>query len=328
MKKPTEEFNSLFIQSFKPEDFLSLSIKEGIKHHYTSPEAFLSIIQEKKIRFTDYRYMNDKSENVYVVKVLLDFLEKNKGKYPNAEEVVYEMLKENDLKSIQNLDICSIKYTQIPRFTYKPARKCVFCMCDEQDSLHMWNYYVNNNSYRGMNIGIKVINFLNIFDSAETKLLDPIQIFYGSVLYNQNKQFKEIETLMKNTEKCIKSIHSNNNNNNQKYAILRLREYIDTKGLFYKSVKFKDEKEYRIVIEIDEKILDANKIDGIEECYCVKNGIISPYLNVQLPNDAISSVCLSPMTEFQISHDSIKRLLEHNEFINFSICKSKIPIRY
>ena len=85
MKKPTEEFNSLFIQSFKPEDFLSLSIKEEIKHHYTSPEAFLSIIQEKKIRFTDYRYMNDKSENVYVVKVLLDFLEKNKGKYPNAE---------------------------------------------------------------------------------------------------------------------------------------------------------------------------------------------------------------------------------------------------
>ncbi len=72
--------------------------------------------------------MNDKSENIYVVKVLLDFLEKNKGKYPNAEEVVYEMLKENDLKSIQNLDICSIKYTQIPRFTYKPARKFVFCI--------------------------------------------------------------------------------------------------------------------------------------------------------------------------------------------------------
>lgn len=178
-----------------------------------------------------------------------------------------------------------------------------------------------------LSVGIKVINFLNIFDSAETKLLDPIQIFYGSVLYTKNQQFKEIETLMKNTEKCIKSIH-NSNKNNQKYAILRLRDYIDTKGLFYKSVKFKDEKEYRIVIEIDEKILDANKIDGIEERYCVKNGIISPYLDVKLPNDAISSVCLSPMTEFQISHDSIKRLLEQNEFINFSICKSKIPIRY
>lgn len=61
---------------------------------------------------------------------------------------------------------------------------------------------------------------------------------------------------------------------------------------------------------------------------CKYDRIISPYLDVKLPNDAISSVCLSPMTEFQISHDSIKRLLEHNEFINFSICKSKIPIRY
>ena len=85
------DFNSFLIKSAMPTNqgfSLAGSSKEleDIAYHYTSPDAFLSIIQHQAIRFTDIRYLNDRAEGIYFVKLLLDFVEKNAGKYPLFEE--------------------------------------------------------------------------------------------------------------------------------------------------------------------------------------------------------------------------------------------------
>ena len=80
----TFSFNSSLIKSFLPMNG-EQSIKQdgkNITYHYTSPEAFLSIVQNQSVRFTDVRFLNDKTEGIYFVKALLDFLDKNQGRYP------------------------------------------------------------------------------------------------------------------------------------------------------------------------------------------------------------------------------------------------------
>lgn len=335
MKQNIIEFNSLAIQRFRTNDD-SIIKDEGIKYHYTSPDAFLSIVNNKSLRFTDIRYMNDKSEKIYFIKILLDYLQENKGRFPNAEAVVNELLKENDRQSIQNLETSSIKFLEIKGFPYTTPRAFVLCTCNDADALNMWNYYVQNGFYRGFSIGFKIQNLIKAFDTPKKSTMDPFLVFYGDVLYSPKKQKQEIANLLRKIDKYVsKSTDNRINEIRFKFAMLNLRNYIDTCGAFYKSSKFAQEKEYRIVVDISQERLDSEKDrfygvrnKKLKEDYCTKNGLIVPYLNVEIPEDAISRVYLSPMAEYEILHDSVKGLLKKNGFENFRIYKSKIPIRF
>lgn len=72
--KNNNEFNSFMIKSFRTDDESVIKGTKKIRYHYTSPSAFLSIIDKRQIRFTDIRYLNDKSEDVYLIKLIIIFL--------------------------------------------------------------------------------------------------------------------------------------------------------------------------------------------------------------------------------------------------------------
>lgn len=103
-----------------------------------------------------------------------------------------------------------------------------------------------------------------------------------------------------------------------------------------KHPKFSGEQEYRFVIEFNnEKQNDEldfrewiDNSKSITEDFCVKNGIITPFLNVPFSENAIARVYLSPMMEFEIAKQSIREIIYKNNYRVFSIWESKIPIRY
>ena len=68
-------FNSLLINTFKPGSEENPKEKNKLKYHYTSPNALLSILINQQIYFTDIRFLNDKSEDIYLVKLILDLLD-------------------------------------------------------------------------------------------------------------------------------------------------------------------------------------------------------------------------------------------------------------
>lgn len=72
-----------------------------IVYHYTSPNAFLNIIKSKKLRFTDIRYMNDRSERVFFIKILMDFFDNNPNKYPYCESAFKIIISENNREEIK-----------------------------------------------------------------------------------------------------------------------------------------------------------------------------------------------------------------------------------
>lgn len=325
------KFNSILIKQFNvnDEDFFKKSNK--VKYHYTSPDAFLSIIKNKVLRFTDIRFMNDKSEKLYFVKLLYEYLEKNKGRYHQAFEAISELLKENDILEMMKSDAFEIKYNNIKGIPYKSMNSYVFCMCGDADSLNMWNYYVNNNSYQGYNIGFDTYKLLSGFDTQRKGQVDCFGIYYGNVLYDRKKQEAEIEVFAQNLENmfihetCFDIIS----------AQLVLRDYIDSYAMFYKHPKFKSENEFRIIISINEDMVESPKDScfsasgrSLKKEYHVKNGFIIPCLSLQFSEDVISRIYISPTTEFDVAKIGVSEFIKSNKFNGISVCKSNIPIRF
>ena len=330
-------YNSKFIKSFDSNENKIDDVSDGIVYHYTSPDAFLSIIKSGKVRFTDVKYLNDKSETLFFVKKLVEFAEKKEKEYPVFFEVVKFLLNENDWDSIKELNVERIHYNEETIISFKSNRIFVFCASNEPDALNMWNYYVKNGLYQGYNLGINIRRFIKTFDTDSSKTLDSFIVYYGNVLYDEKNQYREIDEIAKEYNKRNisdkKVLH---------YAALQLRAYIEQQGLFYKSPKFKNEKEYRVLISIaNERIphneAEAQKYFGVnnkkmKEDFFARGGLIVPALSVVLPNDAISRVYISPITEYEIAKESTKELLEIYGFKNgeraVSVYKSEIPIRF
>lgn len=310
--------------------------QEDIIYHYTSPDAFLSIIQHQTIRFTDIRYLNDRAEGIYFVKLLFDFLDKNTGKYPFFEEAINQLLKGNDRAKIQSLETTVVHFNEIPRMPYKAERVFVFCACAEPDLLNMWNYYVNNGAYQGYNIGLRIKELLKTFDTPDQNTIDAFQVYYGNVLYDEKWQMAEIRRFAESIERGVNA--TPDKQRAIKYAQLNLRAYINAQGAFYKHPKFKAENEFRIIVEIADGRIPHSKKDAsgfagannkkLVEDFCSKRGLIVPYLSVTLPNNSISRVTVAPMVEFDIAKVSIQELFDTKELSRPPVFKSTIPIRF
>ncbi len=319
-REEKNKYNSFFITKFGYNDYDN---QFKIQYHYTSPDAFLSIIKNEQVRFTDIRFLNDKSEGIYLVKLMCDYFNENKQKFPRVEEAFDNLISKNHIESIRNLSVSKIIFdTALP---IDNIRHFVFCMCEECDMLNMWNYYVNNGLYQGYNIGINVLDFLKTFDVESKNLLDAFTVYYGKVLYKEQQQFKELENLFYELE----------NENNFEYIGVKLKLYIDTYCAFFKHAKFENEKEFRIVIEISDKRIPRadNHFVGInnklmEYNFCTKNGLIVPYLAVKINKDSFSRITVSPIMEAEITQNSIRELLKTNDFKGCKVYQSNIPIRF
>ena len=323
-------FNSFFIKCFKPGDEEIDKNGDTLKYHYTSPNSFLSIIKSKELYFTDIRYLNDKSEPIFVVKRMVEFVDANHEKYPLTCDAFNDLVKGNNINDIRKLNTNHINYNLNLKYHYNNDRAFVFCTSIDGDSLSMWNYYVNNGFYQGYNIGFNMQKLLKSFDTEDKRHLDSFFVYYGKVLYSKKDQDQEINNLFDVLE------HSNFSRLNRFEQIkFKLRSYIDHKGMFYKSDKFSHEKEYRIVLEFSDNRVHKDKTHyfgennkQIKDDFVIKNGLVVPILKVKLKEDSISRITISPMMEFEIAKDSVRELIDTMGYKNIKIHKSNIPIRY
>ena len=332
-------FNSRFIQEFTP-DSMAGATESTIVYHYTSPEAFLSIVQGKSVRFSDLRYMNDKSESFFFVKRILKFCDENKEKYQHFIDVVNELLKENDYNKIKRLEIQDIRYKDFLGLRMEKQRNFIFCTSNDSDSLNMWNYYASNGKYTGYNIGFSVPKFLKTFDVDHDGTVDSFIIYYGNVLYKKKLQFEAIEELAKAVESFITK---KPDKQSVQRAAISVRSYIELRGPFFKDESFRSENEFRFLFSIAEKRIPHNEDEAkkyfgqynqrLKEGFCVKNGLVVPFMQVAIPEYSISRITMAPMTEYEIAKSSIKELLNVKGLrgtndTEIPIFKSKIPIRF
>lgn len=303
-------------------------------YHYTSPNAFLSIIRDGFIRFTDIEYMNDKSETVYAVKVLLDFLDQHAEKYLFTRDVLNALIGKQSYPDIQSLKTTTIEFSDFAGFAKQKNRSFLFCLSAKRDSLNMWNYYVQNGHYEGYALGLNLYEFLKTFDTPSSKEIDAFSVYHGKVLYKEELQFEAMRRIVEEIEKLehigIGPIVP--------FAAVILRNKLESEGLFIKHPEFSSEQEYRIVIHIADSRIPHNKEESAKyigennkqmyEDFCVKNGLLVPFLKVKIPTESVSKVIVSPIMEFSLAEKGVTELLTINGFSAASVEQSKIPIRF
>jgi len=163
-------FKSNNIRSFQPMDAQLQHDRTSVRYHYTSASALMAILNAQNknygsIRFTDARYMNDRSEHLFFVKRLLEFMDSNRQKYSFCQEVINDLLlKKHTPEDYISLRVSGIEETESGKFFYTNSRHYLFCLCKDDDSLHMWNYYLHSGNYQGYNIGLRLYDFLKSFD--------------------------------------------------------------------------------------------------------------------------------------------------------------------
>ena len=279
--------------------------------HYTSPWAFKSIIENKKLRFSDRYYLNDSSEG----KVIMELCKNEIDTVAPEDETFKRCL----------LEECCKRY-EVPQRDNFYVFQCSFSL--DNDSLCLWNYYTKGDCVRGYNLHFKSgelkrkILMKSKMDDGRTP-----KIIASKIVYNRKKQIK----IVKNVIQQFYDFSVGYNHCDKQFTVGILVDKLMLLGAFFKKECFQVEKEYRFVIDL--YLDDDGTYGAIKENqeFYEKDGIFMPYVDLDFSSDALKAISMSPSLDFERTKESIRRLTQKNfpQFRDSDLIKqSNIPLRY
>lgn len=304
------------IQSYGMGDFSTL-------YHYTSAEGLKGIIENKAIRFSDYRFLNDIDELEYgkdVFSQVLSELETEMSEYSN-----YISQWKEELNSIEN---GRLKYLRPVSQSENGGINCIQCESENyhyyllslttlSDNKDMWNMYSGTNpGYRIKINGNELMKyFYSIRDSFMSKGFlfsseHRMQVFYGEDAHNFIKQA------------LLYEFSTENISITQSGSIFK---YI----AFVKDEAFRSENEYRLgfcfVDAMDNS--EINK-DNDKKVFVNKNGVLYPYMEFQnFPfGKIVEEIMISPYNKSELAEIGLKEFLKENKLGHIKVEKSRIKI--
>lgn len=319
------------IRSFYPDKDSLNKGRSTITYHYTSPAGVKAILASHSIRFTDCQFLNDKSEYVHIRKPLMQAL----------KEIQENLFDDSIPELIQNMFNDNYETEQlviVPRSDINPTLKIrfikqryyIFCTSEQRDALNMWNYYVKGGNYQGYNLGLAVNGIIKSFSVLKK---DNIELLYGKVLYNESEQIRylkkgilDIDNLLRYELDDVEDSQSRD----ELYDIAKgqILDFLESARLFFKDQAFESEKEFRFIIKLP---TDYAKTDHsvLNVGYDVNGGIIVPHCTLNIEEESLKSVTLSPMLDKELAEQGLNRFLIDCGYENsIDINQSKIPIRY
>ena len=303
-------------EDFSPsveKDFLKPPYADTLINHYTSACGLLGILNNKKLRFTEYEYLNDNTEGSYIFDFLERYLQKNKFNYP--QDFICALFRQIDKPPYNEIYDINCRYYFL----------C--CFSSNSDSLPMWNYYTKTTSKAGYNIQFAYRNLYNaIFDlhaSADEGLW-----FEGyKVMYSPEKQEEFLSKLLKYVLKVWQQ-------ETDDFIIRVFLNYLNSVRFAFKHSAFEPEQELRFVIKMDDKFyrtveLAKNKKNKLINFY-ERDGIVVPYIEVPFCKRDIKAIKLSPLIKEESAIESVSLLLDKLGYNkrNIKIDNSDIPLRY
>ena len=270
--------------------------------HYTSSTALISILQSKKLWFSNIKFLNDETENKQIFKVLNSYIESQKDKfnknyYDSIKILCEQMLDEYD---IFDYLLSGDKNTYVASFS------------TESDQLNLWNYYTKNPNSIGYNIEFNPKDFAKF--SCHGKSLN----YSGQVIYSEEKQLSLLIPLINDFHDKYLTISEQSY---KEMLIQELAAILCEFSIFFKLKDFEQESEYRFVWKTSKKA-------EIREC---RNFFVS-YVEYSLPITSIKSIGISPTQKDKIVELGLRELLNNyvyeEDFDQITIKLSNIPVRY
>ncbi|MBR5088476.1 MAG: DUF2971 domain-containing protein [Ruminiclostridium sp.] len=290
----SEVFKTVLSDLYKNNPYLYFNY-DNIIFHYTSSDILPCILSSDgiKLRFTDYRFLNDISEG---------------NDFHELFKLILNQL--HECKSI-NDDFFNEANNQYKEL--KPPQLFIACFSMNKDSLPLWNYYLKNGKYEGYSLG---------FDF--TTLKDDKNISVAKVIYDDETKEKVIKNIItkQNARDDI----------DIKIKCAELMDDIQKMHLFMKRNCFRHEEEIRLVLNrfaVDDNPSDKYRCGNIE--YYNRNGILQPFCDVTFNDTSIfKSCCFAPTMQKELAVIGLNSFLKSEKYdlSRISIFQSEIPVRY
>lgn len=281
-------------------------------YHYTKPEKLLNIVSNKTLRLSNVLFLNDKAEVSYTYRLIVDLINANQPLNSVLFDKVIEYF-ENKYKNI--IDGYSELYTQ---------EYYTLSFSTEKDNLILWNNYSKEKTYTGYNLGFDINDIMcDIYKKQYNAIC-------GCIIYDEKKQKSIIKAILqhwnKKYERTLRATRYTKlaKQNRLNDILLELIDMLSLVSVFFKNNKFKDEKEYRIVIVNHSQLGHLPEPTKIIE----KNGLFVPYVEYKFPKRALKSINIGPTMNENIFYTSTNRMLLNFGYDKVEVNWSKIPLRY
>ena len=283
--------------------------------------ALLSIIKDKKFYFSDTDFLNDYSEMKHIYSVIEKVV--SQGDTDSAAIKLFKEILRNKTMIVDDISFIGKEIeddSENDGFIFN-RRNYVFCCSLDNDCLSNWKYYGKGNGYDAYNITFNANHYLKYIKSIlkfkEYKCLS------GIVIYDDDIKAEMISDLIQKIDAFIEV--SNPDSNMMRALETRLFYYIMDISLFFKDSAYKDEKEYRFVLGLDNSKIRNN---ALEYDFRFANDILVPYLKIPFDKDMVELVGIGPCMNSDLSSKSLFALLQYYNFENTSVGKSSLPLRY
>ena len=281
-------------------------------YHYTRAEALISIIQSGRdsegcrrsdftLRFTRVDYMNDYYDGSDVFNFMFqEFVQTTESEGIATGFLAYAT------EMVDKLHIGA--YSDSKRVSY------ICSLTFDGDSLPMWRNYSANGG--GYNIEFSTQALIDLCE-LDYRCVD---ISLIPVIYDYDTMLRVIRSFMRK----VSAFWESDETSFSDFEAL-LDSFIVFFKLSFKHPSFSHEQEVRLV-KYGRRIYDINPLEN----YASNNGVLRPYISIDIPKNALIGVTVGPLIEAEISKRSIEDLLTANMDweAKFPVSISAAPIRF
>ena len=267
--------------------------------HYTSAEGLLGILTDNKIRFSDAKYLNDRVEVDYGIRIFHECIESYKETKPSVEHNHFDLLR-----------------TLVDDF-FRNFSVLVFSMCDDGNLLNQWRDY-----------GRDIVPYSIGFDGRSISHLENMnfQNYTFKIIYDSKIQYEIMWKIMDGIyDKAIEipdmeNLTEDNASQYRMSAALQVVSMI----LRFKHFSFAAEREYRLVSFFNQADIPKAKFKTSNLGVVPYYEWFSPEGNQRFP---IDTIVVGPSTESDISNGALRLFLKEVGYSDVKTDFSIIPIR-
>lgn len=285
--------------------------------HYCQKNILEDIINSKRLRFSDIRFLRDKTEFKEAVRILRMAVERKKS---SMDKELYDILTDGDV--FNKIKSYSQHYSFSPPIdknreidSIKPICKvytCSFCM--KGDLISMWDDYAKGPD------GVS-INFTELKDHM--KPTEKVKIVWGKIWYTEEDKSQCVEALLEDVTKLFSEIPDKKCR--EEMILDVLINVINNMRIFMKKQKFEKEKEYRATLIVPEKVINKNELPIGYKQDIFKQDI--PCIDVPFDLESINNIIINPDGDFDLIKTCLEDYLQKQNLNHVKIWKSSIPMR-
>lgn len=314
----------------------------SIVYHYTDAQAFAGMVQNTALWATDFRYLNDSRELIYVWEPFVAKLKElapTPGEYSDAYKAQLEAL-----RLMNSTDLMAFDETTF-----------VACFTELADAVSQWSRYGANGHGIALGFDTEAINTLKapVVRHFTHGRIDPITYdnthepvtqtgFLQKVGYGDAHRDTVVNGLINNVrDNCGKN--GGDFNTMVANSITAVHAWLKRLPLA-KHDAFKDEQEHRVTLSehhggrsamqrtalasLGERFIPHTKgpLDTLDVKFRSGGGaLFRPYVEIPFPHEALVKVVTGPSLKHHLTEPTVRRLLDRHGFRHTTIEASTLP---